>query len=127
MASFISTVSAPPTPRSSAVIGSPARLVPMTMRPRRSRMSREARGERENRHDLAGDRDVEAGDARQALFLGPLADGDLAQHAVVGIDHAAPGDAVGIDIQTREAAALLGRQLVGIGLCRCRAFSGGAA
>jgi hypothetical protein len=37
---FISTVSAPPTPRSSAVTGSPARLLPMTMRPSRSRMSR---------------------------------------------------------------------------------------
>mmetsp|Transcript_15187 Transcript_15187/g.37831 ORF Transcript_15187/g.37831 Transcript_15187/m.37831 type:complete len:484 (-) Transcript_15187:508-1959(-) len=37
--SFISTVSAPPTPRSSAVTGSPALELPMTMRPRRSRMS----------------------------------------------------------------------------------------
>mmetsp|Transcript_46810 Transcript_46810/g.87183 ORF Transcript_46810/g.87183 Transcript_46810/m.87183 type:complete len:220 (-) Transcript_46810:469-1128(-) len=38
-ASFIITVSAPPMPRSSAVTGSPALLVPTTMRPRRSRMS----------------------------------------------------------------------------------------
>ncbi len=39
MVSFISTVSAPPTPRSSAVTGSPARLLPITIRPSRSRMS----------------------------------------------------------------------------------------
>lgn len=36
---FMSTVRAPPTPRSSAVTGTPARLLPMTMRPSRSRMS----------------------------------------------------------------------------------------
>mmetsp|Transcript_165 Transcript_165/g.340 ORF Transcript_165/g.340 Transcript_165/m.340 type:complete len:223 (+) Transcript_165:922-1590(+) len=39
MASFISTVSAPPMPKSSAVTGSPALLDPTTMRPRRSRIS----------------------------------------------------------------------------------------
>mmetsp|Transcript_2029 Transcript_2029/g.7063 ORF Transcript_2029/g.7063 Transcript_2029/m.7063 type:complete len:359 (+) Transcript_2029:534-1610(+) len=39
MASFMSTVSAPPQPRSSAVTGSPARERPTTMRPSRSRMS----------------------------------------------------------------------------------------
>ena len=39
MASFISTVSAPPTPISSAVTASPARLVPITIAPSRSRMS----------------------------------------------------------------------------------------
>mmetsp|Transcript_8433 Transcript_8433/g.13989 ORF Transcript_8433/g.13989 Transcript_8433/m.13989 type:complete len:243 (-) Transcript_8433:434-1162(-) len=38
-ASFISTHKAPPTPRSSVVIGSPALLMPTTMLPRRSRMS----------------------------------------------------------------------------------------
>mmetsp|Transcript_71767 Transcript_71767/g.226743 ORF Transcript_71767/g.226743 Transcript_71767/m.226743 type:complete len:213 (-) Transcript_71767:643-1281(-) len=40
MASFMSTVSAPPMPRSSASMGSPALEMPTTMRPRRSRMSR---------------------------------------------------------------------------------------
>jgi hypothetical protein len=39
MASFIRTASAPPTPRSSAVTGSPFLSKPMTIRPRRSRMS----------------------------------------------------------------------------------------
>mmetsp|Transcript_3448 Transcript_3448/g.5023 ORF Transcript_3448/g.5023 Transcript_3448/m.5023 type:complete len:387 (+) Transcript_3448:543-1703(+) len=39
-ASFMSTVRAPPTPRSSAVTGAPARLMATTMRPSRSRMSR---------------------------------------------------------------------------------------
>ncbi len=34
-------------------------------------------GQRQDRHDLAGHRDVEARDAREALFLGALADGDL--------------------------------------------------
>jgi hypothetical protein len=40
MASFMSTHSAQPTPRSSAVMGSPALLMATTMLPRRSRMSR---------------------------------------------------------------------------------------
>mmetsp|Transcript_41965 Transcript_41965/g.99518 ORF Transcript_41965/g.99518 Transcript_41965/m.99518 type:complete len:215 (+) Transcript_41965:1225-1869(+) len=39
MVSFISTISAPPTPRSSAVIGSPFLLLATTILPRRSRMS----------------------------------------------------------------------------------------
>ena len=39
MASFMSTVSAPATPRSSAVTGSPRVFVPNTMRPSRSRIS----------------------------------------------------------------------------------------
>ena len=45
-----------------------------------------------------------------------LSDGDLSQHAVVGVEDPPPGDAVRIDIQAREAAALLRGQLVGIGL-----------
>ena len=76
----------------------------------------ERSGQRQNRHDLAGHGDIEAGDALRALFLGTLADGDLPQHAVVGIHHAPPGDAVRIDIQAREAAALFRRQRVRIGL-----------
>ncbi len=39
MASFIRTVNAPATPRSSAVIAFPFRSVPITIRPRRLRMS----------------------------------------------------------------------------------------
>ena len=39
MASFISTVAAPATPRSSTVTASPALLVPITQRPMRSRRS----------------------------------------------------------------------------------------
>ncbi len=76
---------------------------------------RKAGGEREDGHDLAGDRNVVAGHAGHALFLGTLADGDLAQHAVVGIGYAAPGDAVRIDIEMCEPETLFRRQIVGIG------------
>ena len=73
-------------------------------------------GERQHGHDLAGHRDVEAGDAVRALFLGTLPDGDLPQHAVARIDDAAPRDAGRIDIETRELASLFGGELIRIGL-----------
>jgi hypothetical protein len=73
-------------------------------------------GERQNRHDLTGHGDVEAGLARAPLLLRPLAHSDLAQRAVVGVHHAAPGDGGRIDVQAHEAADLLRRQVVGVGL-----------
>jgi hypothetical protein len=82
------------------------------MRPRRSRIS----AKRQDGHDLAGHRNVEAGDARAALFFGTLPDGDLPQHTVAGVHNAAPGDAVRIDIESGEAAALPSVQLAGIDL-----------
>ncbi len=51
-------------------------------------------------------------DSCEALFLGTLADCDLPQHAIVRVNHAPPRDGIGIDVQAREAAALLGRQFV---------------
>ena len=56
MASRIRAVRAPPAPISSQVTGSPARDVPMTMRPRRSRMSeRSLLSARMAMHSLATD------------------------------------------------------------------------
>ncbi len=43
-----------------------------------------------------------------------LADGDLAQHAVIGVQHAPPGDAVRIDVQAGEPALLFRRKLAGV-------------
>ena len=66
----------------------------------------------ENRHDLAGYRNVEPGVAGESEFIRTLTDRDLAEHAVVGIHHAPPGDGVRIDSQANEAAALLLRHPV---------------
>ena len=116
MASFISTVSAPPTPRSSAVTGSPA----------------EAGADHHSSQPLAHVRQpvVNASTAMislataiskpvtrvMAFFFGSLADGDFAQHPVAGIHHAPPGDRRGVDVEARKAGALLRRQFIGIGL-----------
>ena len=73
-------------------------------------------GERQHGHDLAGHRDIEAGDAGPSLFLGTLPDGDLPQHAVARIDDSAPRDASRIDIETRKFASLFGGELIRIRL-----------
>ena len=72
MASFISTVSAPATPRSSAVTGSP-RLADHHAAQALAHVV-QAGSQRQDGHDLAGNGDVEAGDAGHALFVRPLAD-----------------------------------------------------
>ena len=71
----------------------------MTMRLKRSRISFRLVVKRQDRHHLAGHRDVETGLARPAIRLGAKAADDAAQFAVVDIHHATPGDAVGIDAQ----------------------------
>src|SRR6478752_6866379 len=53
---------------------------------------REGRGEREDRHHLAGGGDVEAGLAWHAVQLAAEAHDDVAQRAVVDVEHAPPGD-----------------------------------
>ena len=52
----------------------------------------------------------------KALLVRTQAHLDLAQHAVVHVDHAPPGDGGRIDVQAGKAAALLRRQRLGIGL-----------
>ncbi len=74
MASFIRTVSAPLTPISSAVIGSPAAVGADHHAAQPLAHIGQAGGQRQDRHDLAGHGDVEAGDAREAFFFRPLAD-----------------------------------------------------
>eukprot|EP01137_Pigoraptor_chileana_P008991 Opistho-2@56591 len=56
--------------------------------------------ERKHSHDFGRNRNVETGDALVADLRWRLADGDLAQKAVVGVHHAAPRDCFGIDVQT---------------------------
>ena len=53
----------------------------------------------EDRHDLGGDRDVEAGFAREAIGDAAQRADDLAQGAVVHVHHAAPGDAARVDAE----------------------------
>ena len=73
MASFIKTVSAPPTPRSISgnglafAVGAnhhPAKALTHIVK---------AGSERENRHDFAGHRDIKAGEAFHAFLLPDLA------------------------------------------------------
>ncbi len=56
-------------------------------------------GEAEDRHDLRGDHDVEAVLARIAVARSAEAHGDVAQCAVVHVDHALPGDAPHVDAE----------------------------
>jgi hypothetical protein len=65
----------------------------------------QAGGERENRHDLAGDGDIESRGPSRALFFRTLADRNLAEKTIVCIDDAAPGDRRRIDIQAGKTAA----------------------
>ena len=71
----------------------------MTMAPSRSFRSSIEVGEAENRHHLGGDDDVEAILARKAVRCAAKRDGDVAQSAVVHVDHALPGDAPDVDLQ----------------------------
>ena len=78
-------------------------------------------GQGQDGHDLGGDGDVEAGAAGH-IFFGAKTDFDLAQEAVIGIDHAAPGDAGRIDVQAGKAGFLSGRQVVRIGFIDAKFF-----
>ena len=53
----------------------------------------------EDRHDLGGDRDVEAGLARKAVGDAAERADDLAQRPVVHVHDAAPGDAARVDAE----------------------------
>ena len=55
--------------------------------------------EAEHGHDLAGDGDIEAVLAREAVRLAAKADDDLAKGTVVHVDDALPGDATDVDVQ----------------------------
>ena len=72
-------------------------------------------GQGQDGHDFACYGDIEAGLAFEAFLIRAFANGDGAQEAVVGIDHASPGDAIGVDIQAGEAAALFSGQVVRVG------------
>ena len=121
MASFISTVSAPPTPRSSAVTGTPALAGADDHVAQTLAHVGQAGGQGQNRHDFAGNGDIIAGFAREFL-CGASADGDAAQIAVVGVDNTPPGDAVRIDVQPDECADFFLGQVVGIGFVDAQFF-----
>ena len=76
----------------------------------------EVGGQREDGHNFTGDGDVEAGGTREALLGSGLADGDLAQVTVVGVEDTVPGDGIEVDVQASEAVDLLGGEVVGVGL-----------
>ena len=71
----------------------------MTMSPIRFCRSVDVVGEAEDRHDLRGDRDVEAGLARKAVGDAAERADDLAQRAVVHVHDAPPDDAARIEIE----------------------------
>ena len=71
--------------------------------------------QRQDGHDLARHGDVKAGLTDEAFLSGTLSDGDRAQHAVIGVDNPAPGQAGRIDIQPRKTGDLFRRQLIRIG------------
>ena len=56
-------------------------------------------GKAQDRHDLGGDGDVEAGLARKAVGGAAERDDDVAQRPVVHVQDAPPGDAPGIDAE----------------------------
>ncbi len=55
--------------------------------------------QRQNRHHLARHRNVETGLARDAVALTAKANVDVAQVAVVGVNHAPPGNRIGVDVE----------------------------
>ena len=56
-------------------------------------------GEAEDRHQLGGDDDVEPVLAGEPVRVASQGDGDLAQRAVVHVQHALPGDAPDVDVE----------------------------
>ena len=58
----------------------------------------ESRAHREDRHDLGGRGDVEAGLPRVAVGAAAQAQGDLPQRAVVHVERALPADPQGVDL-----------------------------
>ena len=74
-------------------------------------------GQAEDGHDLGGHGDVEPGLALDALAA--LPDGDLAERPVVEVDHARPGDVVGVDVELVALEQMVvehrGAQVVGGG------------
>ena len=97
-ASRMITAMAPAPPISSAVTGVPFGRVADDDAAEPLAHLRQRRGEREDRHHLAGGGDVEAGLARDAVQLAAEAHDDVAQRAVVDVEHAPPGDVVRVDV-----------------------------
>jgi hypothetical protein len=77
----------------------------------------DAVGQREDRHELARDGDVEAGAPRDAVLVAAEADEDVAHHAVVDVHDAAPRDAVGVEaeavLQQDRGVDVRGDEVVG--------------
>ena len=50
------------------------------------------------------------------FFFRTLPGGNATKHAVIGVGNPPPGNGVGIDVKTYKTRALIGSQVVGIGL-----------
>ena len=76
----------------------------------------QVRGQRQNSHDFTGDGDIKAGLAGKPYLCGALSNRNIAQHAVVDVDHAFPVQGFGIHIQAYKAADFLPGEIIGIAL-----------
>ena len=92
IASRMMTVAAPAHRASSAVIALPVRAVAEDRLPDALAHVHEAVGQRQDRHQLARDRDVEARAAGDAVLVAAEPDQDVAHRAVVDVDDAPPRD-----------------------------------
>ena len=78
---------------------------------------RQVRGQREDRHDLRGDRDDELGLAGVAVLATAEPDDDLPQRAIADVEHARPEDPELVDAQGVAVVDVVvdegGREVVG--------------
>jgi hypothetical protein len=97
------------------VTGSPDVVVPTTIRPQVG----QRRAEGEDRHDLAGRGDVEAGLPGYAVHPDPEPDHHVAQRPVVDVEHAAPDDVARVEPGRAAVVEVVvhdgGQQVVGGG------------
>ena len=75
----------------------------------------EAGCQREDCHDFAGNGDIESGAARDSFLVGTESDFDFSQKTIVGIHHAPPSNAFGVDIEPHETRNLFRRERIGVG------------
>jgi len=77
---------------------------------------RQRGGQRQDRHNFTGNGDVKTGGAFMPGLFRTGAHRHAAQEAVGGVQHALPGDGFRVNIQPAQSFALLGRQVVRVGL-----------
>ncbi len=85
----------------------------------------QAGGKRQNRHQFARDGNIVIGVELKAFFFRPLPDGNPAQHAVVHVHAAPPGDRGRVNIQPCEARPFFRAQLLGVAFRNPQLFQAG--